>query len=89
MVEPAFILKNNINYIERHDLALNSTGNFESTVIEINTPKRKHLIVAYIDIQPQKYLLMISIKITWIFFFKKSVMKTNNVFSWEISTSTS
>ena len=41
-------LKNNINYIERHDLALNSTGNFESTVIEINFLKRKHLIVACI-----------------------------------------
>ena len=39
MVELAFIFKT--IFTERHDLALNSPGNFESTVIEINFPKRK------------------------------------------------
>ena len=47
-----FYLKNNINYIERHDLALNSPSNFESAVIEINFPKRKNLIVACIYRHP-------------------------------------
>ena len=47
-----FYLKNNVNYIERHDLALNSPSNFESAVIEINFPKRKNLIVACIYRHP-------------------------------------
>ena len=47
-----FYLTNYINYIERHDLALNSMGNFESTVIEINFPKRENLIVACIYRHP-------------------------------------
>ena len=47
-----FYLKNNINFIERHDLALNSLGNFESTVIEINFPKRENLIAACIYRHP-------------------------------------
>ena len=36
-----FYLKNNINYKERTDLALNSSGNFESAFIEISFPERK------------------------------------------------
>ena len=44
-----FYLKNNINNI---DLALKSTGNFESTVTEINFPKRKNLIVVCIHRHP-------------------------------------
>ena len=46
----AFILKTILTILK--DLALNSTGNFESTVIEINFPKRKHLIVACIYRHP-------------------------------------
>ena len=44
-----FYLKNNINYTERTDLALNSSGNFESIFIEINFPERKNLIVGCIS----------------------------------------
>ena len=44
--------KSNINYTERTDLALNSSGNFESIFIEINFPERKNLIVGCIYRHP-------------------------------------
>ena len=47
-----FYLKNNINYTERTDLALNSFGNFESIFIEINFSERKNLIVGCIYRHP-------------------------------------
>ena len=45
-------LKNNINYTERTDLAVNSSGNFDSIFIEINFPERKNLIVGCIYRHP-------------------------------------
>ena len=47
-----FYLKNNINYTERADLALNTSVNFESIFIEINFPERKILIVGCIYRHP-------------------------------------
>ena len=43
-----FYIKNNLDYIERHDLTLNSPSNFEASFVEIVLPNRKNLIVGCI-----------------------------------------
>ena len=43
-----FYIKDNLDYILREDLQINSLGNFESTFIEIQFPKKKKLIIGCI-----------------------------------------
>ena len=47
-----FYIKNNINYISRNDLQINSPGNFVSTFIEIHFAKKRNLIVGCIYMHP-------------------------------------
>ena len=47
-----FYIKNTRDYITRKDLQLNSPGDFESTFIEIQFPKKRNLIVGCIYRHP-------------------------------------
>ncbi len=47
-----FYIKDNVDYISRKDLQINSPGDFESTFIEIQFPKKRNLIVGCIYRHP-------------------------------------
>ena len=47
-----FYIKDNINFIERNDISLNSSGNFESKFIEIKFDNNKNLVIGCIYRHP-------------------------------------
>ena len=52
MVVLFFFIKENINFIERNDIKLNSSGNFESKFIEIKFENNKNLVIGCIYRHP-------------------------------------
>ena len=51
-----FYIKDNVDYVPRKDLQINSPGNHESIFIEIQLPKKKNLIIGCIYRHPSSHI---------------------------------
>ena len=75
-----FYIKNDIDYIKRDDLQINSSPDYESTFIELQFTNKKNLIIGCIYRHPSSSISVHDFSnFHLVHHFKKLVLKINNV----------